>query len=95
MPGQGAARVRPDDWAGCAVAHREEEQDASEGGLRREPELSEHNAVEQAPVERARNEFDVDDIEADDDAVRQRALARAARVTARQAAMDPSDGVEL
>ena len=93
--GSAAARVRSDDWAGHVVARRVEDEEASEGGLRREPELSSHDAIEQAPVEPARNEFDVDDAEPDDDAARQRALTRAARVTARQAAMDPSDGIEL
>ena len=90
-----SARVRPDDWAGRVVARSSDEGEPSEGGLRREPELSGHDAVEHAPVELARNEFDPDETEPDEEAVRQRALARQMRGAARQASMDPGDGIEL
>ncbi|MFA9200803.1 MAG: conjugal transfer protein TraG [Cypionkella sp.] len=91
-----SVRVRPDDWAGRVVDRREEaEQDGNDGGLRREPELSEHDAIEHAPAEPPRNEFDPDEAEPDDEAVRQRALARQMRGAARQASMDPADGIEL
>jgi type IV secretion system protein VirD4 len=91
-----AVRVRPDDWVGRVVDRRNEaEPDGNDGGLRVEPELSEHDAVEHTPAETPRNEFDHDEAEPDDEAVRQRALARQTRGAARQASMDPSDGIEL
>jgi type IV secretion system protein VirD4 len=90
-----AGRVRSDDWAGRIVERPHADEDANEGGLRREPELSEHDAVEHVPVEPVRNEFDPDQAECDDEAIRQHALALAARGAARRAAMDPGDGIEL
>jgi type IV secretion system protein VirD4 len=90
------APVHIDDWAGRVVERQAgNDADTSDGGLRREPELSEHDAVEHAPDPSTRNEFDVDEREPDDEAVRQRTLARQMRGAARQAAMDPGDGIEL
>jgi type IV secretion system protein VirD4 len=93
--GTSAADARPDDWAGRVVARKDEAEEQADGGLRREPELSDHDAVEHRPVEPERNEFDADDTEPNDEAIRQRTLAAQARRVARQASMDPSDGVEL
>src|ERR1700730_955736 len=77
-------RSRPDDWSGLRIladASRhtghgvDELADGSEGGLRREPELPEHEKI--APERWAANEFDlVDDTEADEEAVKARILAR-------------------
>ena len=87
--------VRVDDWASLVVERRvDQDEDAKEGGLRREPELSKHDAIEAAAEQPEFNEFD-GDAERDDEAVRQRLLARQARTAARQASMDPSDGIEL
>ena len=63
----------------------------SEGGLRREPELPEHEEI--APERRAANEFDlVDDTEADEEAVKARILARQRLQTfTRAAAIDRGD----
>ena len=88
--------VGTDDWAGRVVERRDVETgDAAEGGLRREPELSRHDAVEHGPEPAAFNEFDEVEAEPDDEAVRRRVLARQARGAARQASMDPGDGIEL
>jgi type IV secretion system protein VirD4 len=68
--------------------------DPANGGIRREPELPQQEEV--LPV-RATNtpEFSFIEDDPDDDALRARALQEQARSTARQAAMDPRDGMEL
>jgi type IV secretion system protein VirD4 len=70
------------------------ETDPANSGIRREPELPEHEEI--AP-ERAipSPEFRFVEDEPDDDAVRARALRRQVRGLARQAVMDPGDGMEL
>ncbi len=89
------ARAGADDWTGRIVTRQDEEPDASDGGLRREPEIAAPDVVETQPAEPARNEFDDDEAELDDEAVRLRALARQARIAARQVALDPRDDMEL
>jgi type IV secretion system protein VirD4 len=68
--------------------------DPANAGIRREPELPDHEEI--AP-ERAipPPEFGFVEDEPDDDAARARALRRQVRGLARQAAMDPGDGIEL
>jgi type IV secretion system protein VirD4 len=68
--------------------------DPANGGIRREPELLEHEDVAPQPSD-PKAEFRFGDDESDDDAVRARALRRQARGLARQAAMDPNDGINL
>lgn len=89
------SRVTADDWAGRIVIHGDEKPDALEGGLRREPEIAPPDMVETQAAELARNEFDDDEAEPDDEAVRLRALARQARSAARQVALDPGDDMDL
>ncbi|MFT9027277.1 conjugal transfer protein TraG [Acetobacter indonesiensis] len=68
--------------------------DPANAGIRREPELPEHEDV--APPERPGvQEFDVLDDEPDVDAVKARAIRQQARSVARQATMDPADGLDL
>jgi type IV secretion system protein VirD4 len=64
------------------------------GGIRREPDLPQHEEIvpEQA---RPTLEFVFGEEDPDDDAVRARALLQQARGLARQAVMDPGDGMEL
>ena len=68
--------------------------DPANGGIRREPELPQHEEVLPAQT-RATPEFSFIEEDPDDDALRARALQEQARATARQAAMDPRDGMEL
>ena len=101
-PALAVVRVRPDDWTGRAVVADPDDvarivraqEDAANGGLRREPELPEHVAivpeVEPPPVQ----EFSVVDDEPDDSA-RQAAMRRRMQGLARQASLDPDDGIEL
>lgn len=68
--------------------------DSANAGIRREPELPEHEDV--APPEPPGvQEFDVLDDELDVYAARARAIRQQARSVARQATMDPADGLDL
>ena len=98
---------RTDDWStlplrspvaagvggsGAGFSHPEETDPNS--GIRREPALPEHEAI--IPEEpRASHEFAVVEDEPDDDGVHARALRQHMRNVARQAALDPNDGIEL
>jgi type IV secretion system protein VirD4 len=68
--------------------------DPANAGIRREPELPEHEEVvrSERPADR---EFDVLEDESDLDAAKARALRQGLRIVARQAAMDPDDGIGL
>jgi type IV secretion system protein VirD4 len=68
--------------------------DPANAGIRREPELP---AYEEIAPERANPtpEFVFGEEDPDDDAVRARVLRQQARGLARQAAMDPGDGIDL
>jgi type IV secretion system protein VirD4 len=68
--------------------------DSANAGIRREPELPEYEEIAPAcanPVA----EFAFTEEEPDDKTVRARALRKHARDLARQAAMDPGDGIDL
>jgi type IV secretion system protein VirD4 len=92
--------VLTNDWSSLRPispfpkADNEKSSDDTDGGIRREPEVPQHEDV--APVlPFPREEFaDLDD-EPDDDAQRARAMQTRFRTVARQAALDPDDGIEL
>ena len=63
-------------------------------GIRREPELPEHEEIVPPPPSPAR-EFDILDDEPDLDTAKARALRQRMRAVARQASMNPDDGIEL
>lgn len=68
--------------------------DDTDGGIRREPEIPEHEDV--APeLPFPREEFAALEDEPDDEAQRARAMQTRFRNVARQAALDPDDGIEL
>ncbi|MFT8731590.1 MAG: conjugal transfer protein TraG [Acetobacter fabarum] len=68
--------------------------DPANAGIRREPELPEHEDV--VPPERpGMQEFDVLDDEPDVDAAKARTIRQRVRSVARQATMDPADGLDL
>ena len=92
----------PDDWSqlvASAATHAGRDVNASGEAriddpaiarIRREPELTEHEErVSPTP------EFVFGEENPDDDAVRARVLRQQARGLARQAAMDPGDGIDL
>jgi type IV secretion system protein VirD4 len=94
-----------DDWsllpvppvsAGREVNSSAETQidDPANSGIRREPELPQHEEIISEQV-KADPEFAFGEDDTDDDAARARALRQRARGLARQAAMDPGDGMDL
>ncbi|SFA95071.1 type IV secretion system protein VirD4 [Rhizobium sp. NFR07] len=88
-----------DDWSGRVVAALGHAGAASVGdpvnaGIRREPELPEHEEILPPPPSPAQ-EFELLDDEPDVDAAKANALRSRMRMVARQAALDPGDGIEL
>jgi type IV secretion system protein VirD4 len=102
-PGRMSERAVPDPWSSLPprgpsatlLAETEKPQDAANSGLRREPDLPDHLAIaREATVSPLSKEFDVTD-EADDTALQARVLSQQMRGLARQASLDPDDGLGL
>ena len=98
-----AANPSSDDWSSRIVAATKAaapataggtEGDPANAGIRREPELPEHEEIV-APPRPPEQEFDILDDEPDVDAAKARALRQRMRMVARQASLDPGDGIEL
>lgn len=87
-----ASRGGSEGAAGFHAVHPVD--DPANGGIRREPELAEHEDIAPEPAKPS-PEFVFGEDEPDEDAVRARALRTAARGLARQAALDPGDGIDL
>ncbi|PWB84676.1 MAG: conjugal transfer protein TraG, partial [Methylocystaceae bacterium] len=92
-----------DDWSGrvvVAAGHPatdtgdEAEGDPANAGIRREPELPEHEEVV-APPPSPEQEFEFLDDEPDVDAAKARAMRQRMRMVARQVALNPDDGIDL
>ncbi|UZD69355.1 conjugal transfer protein TraG [Brucella sp. JSBI001] len=92
-----------DDWLSRVVTEAKatpttatsgSEGDHDNAGIRREPELPEHEEIV-TPPRPPEQEFDMLDDEPDVDAAKARALRQRMRVVARQASLDPGDGIEL
>ena len=100
---EASAPVSPagtDDWSSLQPIAPPQEAatnkpaDDADGGIRREPEIPEHEDV--APeLPFPREEFAALEDEPDDEAQRARAMQTRFRNVARQAALDPDDGIEL
>ena len=101
-----SSRDRDDDWSGQIVQptpaapatlpeEGRDDEDSADGGIRREPELPEHENIAPEPPTIV-NEFEqlIED-EPNDDAVRVRRAQDRMRRVARQVALDPNDGMEL
>ncbi|MGE0596209.1 MAG: conjugal transfer protein TraG [Hyphomonadaceae bacterium] len=98
------ARAAKDDWSGLApitpiLAHRARPAGGTEtadadGGIRREPELGEHEEIVPPPPKPA-DEFRFESETEDEDAARARRLQERMQGVARQAALDPDDGISL
>lgn len=98
------ASTPADDWVGTSGVIEPEDSpgarrtapvdDPANGGIRREPELPDHEDIAPEQPQPA-PEFDFGEDEADQDALRARALRANARGLARQAALDPRDGIDL
>lgn len=101
--GPAAANPSSDDWSGRIVAAAKAtaqtvtsgtEGDPANAGIRREPELPDHEEIV-APPRPPEQEFDILDDEPDVDAAKARAMHQRMRMVARQASLDPGDGIEL
>jgi type IV secretion system protein VirD4 len=95
--------ARPDDWSSlplrrpsaAPLAEIDKTEDAANSGLRREPELPDHLAiVKETTVSPPSKEFAVTD-DTDDSVLQARVLSQQMRGLARQAALDPGDGLGL
>ncbi|MBJ3764565.1 conjugal transfer protein TraG [Maribius pontilimi] len=87
-----------DDWSGQSPippSGKASDDEDTDGGVRREPELPDHEEIAPASAP-AREEFaDLDD-ELDDDVQRAKAMQKSQfRAVARQVALDPDGGIEL
>ncbi len=95
--------ICPDDWTGLAASADPDaiaaiiraQEDAANSGLRREPELPDHVAIVKETTPRPpAQEFSFPEDEPED-AARQAAARRRMQGIARQASLDPDDGIEL
>ena len=99
--GEPVPTAGPDDWstmppiAVTPIASSSQVADDADGGIRREPEIPEHEAIAPERPAPAREEFATLDDEPDDDAQRAKQLQDRFRGVARQASLDPDDGIEL
>ncbi|BCH20965.1 conjugal transfer protein TraG [Mesorhizobium sp. L-8-3] len=91
-----------DDWSGRVVAAAgqtgaigagDDGGDPANAGIRREPELPEHEEIIPSPT--PAQEFELLDDEPDVDAAKANAMRNRMRMVARQASLDPGDGIEL
>ena len=84
-----------DDWAALIVAAPPVQSDDPENaGIRREPELPEHEEIAPEPRQPAQ-EFELADDDADDAPQRLRVLQGQVRTIARQVSLDPADDMGL
>jgi len=93
----------PDPWSSLPprrpsatlLAETDKPQDAANSGLRREPDLPDHLAIaNEATVSPPSKEFIVTD-DTEDSALQARVLSQQMRSLARQASLDPGDGLGL
>jgi type IV secretion system protein VirD4 len=98
------APSKPDNWSALALqkpsaallAEIVKTEDMANGGVRREPELPDHVAiVRETTTAPAHEEFAVIDDEPEDAARQARVLRQQMCGLARQASLDPADGLEL
>jgi type IV secretion system protein VirD4 len=83
------------DWT-CAspVASASATEDPANSGIRREPELPEHEEIAPEPSKASR-EFEAMEDEPDDEAQRQRVMQRSFAFAARQVPLDPADNMGM
>jgi type IV secretion system protein VirD4 len=98
-----ACPVNADDWTDMvakpaapssqSLPSDGDEDDIENGGIRREPELPEHEdiVVPHRPI----TEFDFEEPSVEDDAAQGRLWRDSMRAVARQATLDPGDGIDL
>jgi type IV secretion system protein VirD4 len=96
-PGSEGLQTTPEgEWTDAIVAAPTAApvEDAANAGIRREPELPEHEEIAPEP-RRAINEFEPIEEEADDETQRQRAMRRTMGAVARQISLDTADEMQM
>ncbi len=84
-----------DDWAGAVVMPAASDtEDPANAGIRREPELPEHEEIVPEPPKPV-HEFEPPDEEPDDEVQRQRVMQRTFGTVARQVSLDPGDDMQM
>jgi type IV secretion system protein VirD4 len=100
-PGRTRAAIAPEEWPSLPLRPLREtpdvrqDEDTANSGLRREPDLPEHVAIASEATALPASEFDVVDDTDDSVALQARTLSKQMRGIARQAALDPGDGLGL
>jgi type IV secretion system protein VirD4 len=90
-----AAQCQDDDpWAAAIVASAQAAEDPDNAGIRREPELPEHEEIVSEPRKPVQ-EFELADDESPGASENLQALQRRTRRLAQQVALDPRDGMDL
>lgn len=83
------------DWAGAVVVPAASDtEDPANAGIRREPELPEHEEIVPEPPKPV-HEFEPADEEPDDEVQRQRIMQRTFGTVARQVSLDPGDDMQM
>ncbi len=84
------------DWTDAIVAApvAASTEDPANAGIRREPELPEHEDISPEP-RKPSQEFEPADDESDDEAQRQRMMQRTMGAVARQVSLDPGDDMQM
>jgi type IV secretion system protein VirD4 len=82
------------DWAGAVAEAPPDETDSANAGIRREPELPEHEEIVLHP-RKLTDEFELIEDEPDDGAQRQRLMQRTFGTVARQVSLDPGDDMRM
>jgi len=83
------------DWAGAVVAPvASDTEDPANAGIRREPELPQHEEIVAEPAKPV-HEFEPMDEEPDDEVQRQRIMQRSFGTVARQVSLDPDDDMKM
>jgi len=83
------------DWAGAVVAPGvSDSEDPANAGIRREPELPEHEEIVPEPAKPVQ-EFEPTDEEPDDEVQRQRIMQRTFGTVVRQVSLDPADDMKM
>jgi type IV secretion system protein VirD4 len=88
------ARAPKQPLVASDAAELEDRDTVADGGVRREPELPQHEDIAPA-ASPPRNEFEFDDRRDDEESSRNRRIADQMRANAQRAALDPDDGIDL
>jgi type IV secretion system protein VirD4 len=90
------AALQNGDWSGTVIAAESgsDTEDPANAGIRREPELPEHEEVVPEP-RKSVQEFEPIEEEPDDEVQRQRVMQRTFNTVARQVPLDPADDMQM